>query len=382
MAGGAGHVGSTLAVVLAHAGLQVAIYDTDAAALAALERGRMASTDAAAGALLAEALRAGRLTFVAEPAALSGIAAIVITIDLPEAEALTRCVDGLLPHLDDGAALIVRSTVAPGTTDALAAHVRARGRTLHVAYAPERSVEGEAVAELGTLPQLVGGVDAAATERAAALFRRIAPEIVTLSAREAEYAKLVCNAFRYIQFAATNELAQLVASDGIDYHRLLEKAKAGYPRMAPIPRAGFAAGPCLGPDTERLLARYAGFTLGRAALAINAGMPAAIVAELERQQPLAGRRVGILGMAFKAESDDPRGSLAFVLRDLLQARGAHVTCSDEYVAEAGFVDAQSLLDQTEIVIVTVPHERYAGLRIPAATVVVDTCGALTASPVA
>src|SRR5260370_23850949 len=111
------------------------------------------------------------------------------------------------------------------------------------------------------------------------LFSKIAPELVEMSPLEAEFAKLICNAYRYIEFAATNQLYMMVERAGLDYGQLLSKIKRGYPRMERSPGPGFAAGPCLMKDTMQLFVFHNhDFILGQVAMTINEGL-ADIIAE-------------------------------------------------------------------------------------------------------
>jgi UDP-N-acetyl-D-mannosaminuronic acid dehydrogenase len=117
-----------------------------------------------------------------------------------------------------------------------------------------------------------------------------------------------------------NQFFAIADQAGVDYTNILRAVREDYPRAADLPGPGFAAGPCLFKDTMQLAAFTSDhFPLGQAAMQINEGMPAYIVSSLERRHgSLRGRTIGILGMAFKAESDDIRASLSFKLRKLLE----------------------------------------------------------------
>lgn len=380
--GGGGHAGAPLGIVLANAGFRVLIHDRNQAALDRLALGHMPFAEAGGAQLLRDVLQADRLHFTSDPADVAGIPNIILAIgtpieelDRPATGALVQCVDELVPYLDDGACIIVRSTVTPGSTDFLDRHLRECGKSLLVAFCPERAVQGAAIEEMRTIAQIVSGVSVDAVQRARDIFAKVAPEIVELSPLEAEYAKLICNAYRYIEFAATNQFFMMVDSAGLDYHRLLDAIKRGYPRMGHLPRAGFAGGPCLIKDTALLFAaQRPNFILGQVAMTINDGMPDYIVSRLAQKCALAGKPVGILGMAFKAENDDVRNSLSYKLGELLRFRGAVVNYSDEYVVDAAFLKKEQLVDVSDAIIIAVPHKAYKTLEIPAAKIVVDTCG--------
>ena len=337
--GGAGHIGLPLALTFADHGLRVLVCDIDVASLDAIRAGDMPFAEWGGGALLRRALKAGRLGVTSDPSSVAGAASVVVTIGTPADETgrptlpvFERLVDDLLPHLRDDQLVVLRSTVSPGTTVGLHEYLRANGRNPKVAFCPERVVQGRAVEEIGSLAQIVSGTTPEAEREAAALFGRIAPRIVRLAPVEAELAKLFGNAYRYIQFAAANQFHMIADAAGVDYGRVRAAMKTNYPRARDIPRAGFAAGPCLLKDTL-LLATFAadGFTLGEAAVGVNLGLVDHLVELMhDRYGDLGGLRVGLLGMAFKADSDDTRCSLSYRLKDMLCARAGEVLTADPH----------------------------------------------------
>ena len=380
--GGAGHVGIPLSLVLAERGLRTLIYDINSAALKQLQAGRLPFIEEGGEGLLRKALDAGTLGFSQDPADLRGIPAVVVTIGTPIDEfhnpnftLLTRCVDSLLPHLRPSQTMILRSTVAPGVTDFLERYLRERGSRIGLAFCPERVVQGKGIAEIQTIPQFVAATSARAARVARRIFSRISPQVIEMNPIEAEFAKLICNTFRYMTFAATNQLYMMCAQAGIDYLGLLEKVRQGYPRMAYIPGPGFAAGPCLMKDTMQLFAfgRHS-FPLGQMAMTINEGLPNFIVDQMRDRMRLKGKKVGILGMAFKAESDDIRDSLSYKLGKILRFEGADVLYSDEYVKDPTFITKEELCRRADLVIIGVPHRAYKTLKIPSSCEIIDVWG--------
>ncbi len=377
--GGAGHVGAPLAIVFASKGHRTLIHDVSHTAIASLARGAMPFIEEGAEPLLKRALEADMLGFSVDPAELAGARYIVVTIGTPIDEfhnpktgAVTRCIDGLMPYLSDGQTLILRSTLAPGVTDLVDRHLRRSGKHLLVAFCPERVVQGKAVLELQTLPQIVSGTTPEAEDSAAAFFAGIAPSVIRMSPREAEFAKLISNAYRYVQFAAANQFYMMVESAGLDYQRVLAGLKQDYPRMRDLPGPGFAAGPCLMKDTMQLGAfDNSSFPLGNIAMLVNEGLPNFLVERLRASRDLATTRVGILGMAFKADIDDIRESLSYKLGKILRLHGTAVRYSDEFAKDATFVSAEELLRTSDVVIVGVPHSAYRSLRVPVGIEVVD-----------
>jgi UDP-N-acetyl-D-mannosaminuronic acid dehydrogenase len=380
--GGAGRVGIPLSLVLAHRGLRTLIYDINESALKTLRQGRLPFIEEKGQTLLRAALQAGTLGFSQNPADLRGIPAVVVTIGTPIDEfhnpdfgLLTRCMDTLLPLFTDEQTIILRSTVAPGVTDFLERYLRQRGWKAGLAFCPERVAQGKGVVEIQSIPQFISATSPRALRVARDLFSRVSPQVIEMSPIEAEFAKLICNTFRYIMFSVTNQLYMMCAQAGVDYLALLEKMRQGYPRMSHIPGPGFAAGPCLMKDTMQLFAfgRHS-FPLGQVAMTINEGLPNFLVDQLRRQMPLKGKQAGILGMAFKAESDDIRDSLSYKLGKILRFEGSEVLYSDEYVKDPTFVSKEELCRRAEVIFIAVPHRAYQHLRFPAGSVVIDLWG--------
>ena len=368
--GGGGHVGLPLALSFARAGLRVGIQDISAETLERIGRGQVPFLEAGAEPLLREMLALGRLECSTDSALLARTDVVVVVIGTPIDEffnpAMTifeRALNQIAPHIRDGSLVVLRSTVYPGTTEYVAQALRDRGLRVDVAFCPERIAEGHALEELRTLPQLVGADEPKAGDRAEALFRLITPTIIRTTGREAELAKLLTNTWRYMKFAIANQFFMIAETAGIDYEAVLDAVRQEYPRAADLPGPGFAAGPCLLKDTMQLSAFTADhFPMGQSAMQINEGLPAFLVSRIKvRYGDLRGRTVGILGMAFKAESDDTRASLSYKLRKLLAWEGARVLCTDPYVRDPKLVPLQQVLAEAELFVVGAPHHQYRGL---------------------
>jgi UDP-N-acetyl-D-mannosaminuronic acid dehydrogenase len=384
--GGAGHVGLPLSLAFVDAGLRVGIYDLSQPALDRIAAGEMPFLEAGADGLLPQVLATGRLELTTNGAILERTHQIVVVIGTPVDEFLApsmsvfeRTVDQIAPHLQPATLIVLRSTVYPGTTGYVAQRLREMGCVADVAFCPERIAEGHALEELRTLPQIVGADDERAAARAEELFRSLTSKTIVTTSKEAELAKLFTNTWRYMKFAVANQFFMIADQAGIDYTNVLHAIRADYPRAADLPGPGFAAGPCLFKDTMQLAAFTSDhFPLGQAAMQVNEGLPAYIIAALERRYGgLAGKTVGILGMAFKAESDDTRASLSYKLRKLLAWAGARVVCTDPYVKDDRLTTLECVLEESEILILGAPHRAYRNLQVGGKDVV-DVWGVLGA----
>lgn len=379
--GGCGHVGLPLGLVLARAGLDVALYDVDPSRTAAVRAGRMPFLEYGAPEIMADVL-GRRLHVVDNLETLGESRCVIITIGTPVDEHLNpklsplfRLAESLSRHLRAGQHVMLRSTVYPGTTRRLYEHLAELGLEIHLAYCPERIAQGYAIVELTRLPQIVSGFSDEAIRFCCQLFERLSCKTVVVSVEEAELAKLFLNSWRYIQFAIANQFYMMASEANVDFFRIHHAMTWEYDRASDFPPPGFTAGPCLLKDTLQLSAydRHS-FLLGHAAMLINEGLPDFIVRNLKRMCKLAGELVGILGMTFKANVDDTRDSLAYKLRKALEFEGATVLCSDEYVHDRSFVSKEELLDRCGVVIIGVPHAAYRALRIPDGTHLVDVWG--------
>jgi UDP-N-acetyl-D-mannosaminuronic acid dehydrogenase len=366
--GGAGHVGIPLVLAFAEAGLTVNVNDLNETALSTLKSGKLPFIEHGAAPLLARALTNNKLLFTSSPAAIGRTGPVVITIGTPVDEFLNpvqtevqHCIDGLLPQIGDEQLLILRSTVYPGTTDWLYGYLKRLGRRNNVAFCPERVVQGYGVKELREMPQIVSATSPEAEKEASDIFRRIAPELVVVKPIEAEFAKLFNNAYRYIEFAASNQFYMIAKSAGADYQAIMRAMKQNYPRAGSFPGPGFSAGPCLFKDTMQLAA-YARnqFGLGHAAMQVNEGLVLQLVDDLRRIYEISNMTVGLLGMAFKAEVDDTRASLSYKLKHALEICAKKVLTTDPFVTtDPHILPLDQVIARSDILILCTPHSVYA-----------------------
>jgi UDP-N-acetyl-D-mannosaminuronic acid dehydrogenase len=248
-------------------------------------------------------------------------------------------------------------------TNRVARLIAKLGRDIDVSFCPERIAEGQALVELRSLPQIISGTTPRAIERADALFRRLTAEIVELEPEEAELAKLFTNSWRYLKFAVANQLFMIANDNGLDYERIRHAVTFQYPRAADLPGAGLTAGPCLLKDTMQITAFAENrFTLGHAAVMVNEGVPLYVLGKLEQRFDLTALTVGVLGMAFKAESDDSRSSLSYKMKRILTGKAARVLCTDPYVVgDPDLVPFEAVVAEADLLIIAAPHRLYRDL---------------------
>lgn len=368
--GGAGHVGLPLALSFATKGKNVLVYDINQNVLDIVAEGVVPFHEEGGEEMLKEALASNTIFFSSDVQDIPPTGTIVVTIGTPVDEFLNpthsviiQCFTDLLPHLTDDHLVILRSTIYPGTTEWLERFLTQAGKKPDIAFCPERVVQGKGIVELAELPQIVSGTSPEAIERARNVFAIVSPEDVLLEPMEAEFAKLFDNCYRYIHFSISNQLYMIATSAGVDFHKVVAGMSHKYPRSQGIPLPGFAAGPCLFKDTMQLAAFSKNqFSLGQAAMQVNEGLVLFIIEHLRSRFELENMTIGLLGMAFKPNSDDVRASLSYKMKKTLQLYAKNVLTTDpNVVTDDQLIELSDVMEQSDILILCVPHNEYKDL---------------------
>ena len=368
--GGLGHVGLPLSIKFAEKGLKVCSYDINKSAIDMVKKGKMPFIEYGSEELLLKSIKNRNLVFTDNPKYISNAKIVMVCIGTPIDEYLNPqtqkfldSIKALKPYLNNDQVIIIRSSIFPKTCQQIL-ELLGGEKQWNLAYCPERIVQGHAVRELEELPQIISGNTNDSIIVATKLFGFLTPKIVHAKIEEAELAKLFSNAWRYIKFGIANEFHMIADDYGQDYAKILKIMKKDYNRNSELPMAGFTAGPCLLKDTMQLSTFYKNrFLLGQAAMIVNEGLPNHLVENLKRETDISQKTVGILGMAFKADIDDIRGSLSYKLRKILVFEGAKVLCSDPFVKDPTFLSENDLLKKSDIIIVGAPHSSYDKLVI-------------------
>ncbi|MEA2012354.1 MAG: nucleotide sugar dehydrogenase [Verrucomicrobiota bacterium] len=376
--GGCGHVGFPLALAFADAGKTVEIFDINEKTMSLAKQGQLPFKEEGAEIVLREVLEKKLLTFSSKPESISNAKYIIMVIGTPVDEHLNPrfneikdVINKYLQYFKDGQTLILRSTIFPGISEKINNTLKKTGKNINVAFCPERIAEGKALEELKELPQIISGFSETALDHSRELFSSLTKDILELEPIEAELAKLFNNVWRYISFSISNQFLMMANDYDIDFYKIYNAMTYKYPRAKNFPKAGFAAGPCLFKDTMQLGAfNNNNFFLGHAAMLVNEGLPNYIVNCLKKKMSIKDKTVGILGMAFKAESDDKRESLSYKLRKILDIECKRVLCSDVYIKGNDFVSTEELIKKSDIIIIGTPHNKYKSLNI-SNTFVVD-----------
>lgn len=370
--GGCGHVGLPLAIVLATKDLKVIAFDTNSDVVASVSSGKMPFSEPRASEELVNVLQSQMFSASNDKHVVSTAEHVIVVIGTPvdehlnpDPEAVPNAIVDLLDVLKDGQHLVLRSTIFPGVTRLVENVIAYSQKRIDVSFCPERIAEGKAFEELVSLPQIVSSRTKSGIERAKMLFGNLSNNLITTSPEEAELAKLFTNTWRYIKFAAANQLYTIANDFGVDFERVRYAITTDYPRAADMPGAGFAAGPCLFKDTMQLAAfNNNNFTLGHSSMMINEGLPLYLVSRIEKKHDLKKMTVGVLGMAFKAESDDIRSSLSYKLKRILKFKAQSVVCADALVSnDDSLITEAELINCSDLIVIGAPHKRYASMKI-------------------
>lgn len=369
--GGAGHVGLPLSLVLADAGHDVTIIDINEKVLSDIRKGLFPFVERGGTELLNKILNTNKLTLSTNHKDINTSDVIILTVGTPIDEHLNPdlnsvydAVDEIKPHLNDNQVIIFRSTLFPGTSEKIRELFENAGIKAGISFCPERIAQGYALEELREFPQIISGSNKESVAVASHLFKDLASEIIELDLTEAELAKLFTNTWRYIKFSIANQFYMLAEGKNLNFYKIKNAITKNYSRAMDFPNAGFAAGPCLFKDTMQLAAfNRHNFPLGHSAMLINETLPDFLIEQAKKGTSLRGKKIGILGMAFKPNNDDKRESLAYKLRKLLNYENALVLCTDPFIKDEDFVSLDEVLNESEIIFIGCPHTEYDKIKI-------------------
>ncbi len=259
---------------------------------------------------------------------------------------------------------MLRSTIAPGTTEFVAGYLAkhrglAIGEDVFVAHAPERIAAGRFFEEIDTLPCIIGGVGEGSGERVAALFSVFGAPIVQTTPVQAELAKIWTNILRYANFALPNLLMMDCEQHGANVFDVIDLINRDYPRGG-IASPGLTAGTCLRKDFAFSEERSNAPGMLLAVSRVNESVPLFLVEGMKRRLgSLNGRKIAVLGLAFKGNTDDERDSLAHKLVRLLERELADVAVHDPRVATPTPPFEEAVV-AADAVVVAANHDEFRG----------------------
>jgi UDP-N-acetyl-D-mannosaminuronic acid dehydrogenase len=370
---GLGRIGLPLAISFADRGLRVLGVDKDPDRLQAVRDGRMPFEEPGAQDALDRVGAAGLLEVTDAVADAAQAEHIVITLGTPsfshieiDIADIRSALDDLLSHLRPGHTIVLRSTIAPGTTEFVAGYLAKHrgfhiGEDVFVAHAPERIAAGRFFEEIQTLPCIVGGVGDESGERVGALFSVFGAPIVQTTPVQAELAKIWTNILRYANFALPNLLMMDCEQHGANVFDVIELINRDYPRGG-IAKPGLTAGTCLRKDFAFSEERSNAPGMLLAVSRVNESVPLFLVEGMKRRLgSLNGRKIAVLGLAFKGNTDDERDSLAHKLVRLLERELADVAVHDPRVATPT-PPLEEAVAGADAIVVAANHDEFRGVE--------------------
>ena len=379
--GGGGHVGLPFCLVLANYGYKVYGIDINEAVNEMVAEGKLPYMEEQGEEYLRNALKKQTLVMTSDASKIKESNIVAIALGTPVDDNLNPRISSLTQIIRDNnhfftknQIIILRSTVFPGTTEIIRRLLEnvtgfVVGQDIFLVYAPERVAQGKAIEELRRLPQLIGAFDNKSYKLAEEFFSTfLEDKCFKLTPIEAELGKLITNMARYVEFALANESYLIAESFGANIHKIIDACNYNYPRLnLPVPGPN-VGGPCLYKDGWFLLERFPFNEIISTAFRINEGMPMQIVSKLERFPQI--KKVAILGMTFKAGSDDIRNSLSFKLKKQLERNDYELVLVDPYVE--GYKDIENMQGSDAVVLMT-PHKEFSDLQAIIGLVGNDEC---------
>ena len=374
---GLGRVGLPLASIFASKGVKVIGVDNDMNRVHEVNSGAVPFADKGLAEYLQLAIRNKKLKATNDARMLRRSDVIIISVgtpitaDLrPDYGQLYSALRSITANLMRGTLIVLRSTVPPMATENIVLSFiesntgYSLGKGFWQATCPERILEGHAIEELFEIPDIIGCSDKESAMLTAELFKIIKPKkkLLITSPRIAELAKLFSNVYRYVNFAIANEFGLMAEEFGVDAYEAIRIANEDYKRGG-IPLPGPAGGPCLYKDGYFLTEGIPFSDITKTAWHINEAIPSHIVFKIKRvmRKPLHDVKICVLGMAYKADSDDTRYSPAMKLIGCLRGEGAQVQTHDPHIANT--LSLESACHDAEIVILAVNHSEFRRLDL-------------------
>ena len=371
---GVGRVGLPLALFLADKGFKVAGVDVDPVRVNSLKAKQMPFLEEGAEPLLQKHI-GNNFNIYSNDEAPNIVAEskyIILTLgtpidhtNSPDHSQIEKLFLSLCPLLKKDHVIILRSTISPGSLRQIARYIEDNtkfkvGKSIYLAYCPERIAEGKSIEELPQIPQIIGTLDEASAKQASKVFIKMTDKIMYSKPEAAELAKLFCNMYRYIDFAIGNEFMMIAEDYGCDIYDVLKLVNKDYKRSG-LKSPGLTAGPCLVKDGFFLIDKSPFTELVMSSWRLNENIPGYLFKSVKREVPLLNnKKVAMLGLAFKKNIDDDRLSLVPKFAKYFSAEGAKVFITDPLMKSLPFEEA---VEGANILIVGTNHDLYKKISL-------------------
>jgi len=385
---GMGYVGLTLGVAMARAGFSIHGLEICDDIVEALREGKAHFWEKNLDIHLSQAIKNNNFTFSRDLNKTIEASVYIVTVGTPldeenqaRLDMIQNAAKQISEHMQDGALVILRSTVKIGTArNIITPILKATGKKFEIAVCPERTLEGQAIEEISSLPQIIGADSQNTLYRAGKIFNFLTPTVVRVNSLEtAEVVKLVDNTYRDVMFGFANEVARLCDAVGISAHEVIKSGKLGYERTN-VANPGPVGGPCLEKDphilSESALAYGIELDITPASRRVNERQPIEIVDFIKKTSESIKNfpknpKISFLGIAFKGrpETNDLRGTVAKPILELVNQKfpnsilqGFDSIVDNKDIAEFGLIPMDTLVDAFEeanIVIILNNHPIFS-----------------------
>lgn len=363
---GAGHIGLPWAAVLAAEGDRtVTCLDIDEERVDTINAAEAPFDEPELDELLARATREGRLEATADVSVIADHKYVASTVNAPRhrMHEFLNVISEYATHLTDDHVFINRTTLPVDMVDQTAATLAAHsGADPAFTVFPERLAEGSAIAEIRTLPKIVGTADERGRTAMEELLAPLGGELLFTDPETAIFVKLIDNSYRDALFAISNQIALTADELALNGKRAIELANHDYPRND-IPTPGTVGGKCLPKDPhflmdETVCDQPSTPDLFSASRKTNASLPSYIVTEILKKRP---SKVALLGLAYKPDIDDTFNSPAADICDRLASQGVHVEAHDPHL-DGNDHSLTRVLSDADVVLYAVDHTAYRGVE--------------------
>lgn len=373
--GGAGHVGFPLGLAFAESGMKVNLVDINKQSNILINSGKLPFKEDKAIKILKKNLKKKKIFATTNIKSCLNSKFIIISVGTPiskknlkpKTQELLNFFYKLKKYIKKNQIIIVRSSVYPGICEKIYNILKSKNKNL--SYCPERIIQGKSLIELPKLPQIISGFNERSIKNSAELFKKISKKIIITGVLEAELIKLFSNAYRYIHFSIANQFYKICEDLNVDFNLIRKNMIDGYVRNKNIPKQGFTGGPCLLKDTMQLAAFCKNnFELGYAAMNINENLPISLIKNIKNYEK---KKIGILGLSFKASTDDTRDSLSFKLIEFLEKKKIKYFINDPFVKIINNLKARDVIKKSDLIIIATPHIQYRKIKVSKDKILID-----------
>ena len=310
-----------------------------------------------------------------DPSIVSDVKNIIITVGTPlnehietDLKQIVTALNSIIQFLREGHNIILRSTIAPGTTKFVKNYLEQKidlkfGLNIFLSFCPERIVEGQAMIEFESLPQIIGSEDEKSYHKANKIFIKLAPETLKTNFISAELVKLFNNISRYINFSVANQFSIIADTYDVDIYNIIRMTNYKYPRGT-IEQPGFTAGTCLRKDFGMINESIPYTDLLLSAWKINEFMPKFLVENTKKRTQIHNKNISVLGYTFKKDVDDVRDSLIpKLIRYLERETPKNIFVNDPNLGKSidenyQNVELNSCIPVSDIIYIAINHSEY------------------------